>query len=235
MNIEIDIKDDRYFTDVASVVDREDFTSEVKRLRDIFGVASLIQPSDDFRPLTDDENDHIDEEVEKTRKKLYLPITFRSVITAAVFRNKIENDDYSPAYIESTYHGTFDTEGATPDVTFQIVISPNARDEDVIRAFQKYRDQLGNVKGVSEYKYIHEVWDRNKKKPSIKKYRKWYFAYKSGLSYSKIAENELINCPIPQPHNTGKGKSKECLCFDESTIRKAIETYKSLIWKTPTS
>lgn len=237
MNIEIDIVDDRYFTDVASVVDREDFILEIKRLRIVFDVEHPLLPSEASRPLTDQESAHIDSEVEKTRKKLYLPVTFRSVILAAVFSNKIENDDYSPAYLESTYHGTFDMEGATPDETFHIVLSPNARDEDVIRAFQKYRDQLGNVKGTSEYKYIHEVWDKSKKKPSIRKYRKWYWSYRSGDSAKKIVEAEAANCPFRFKDNHGneEERPKSCTCYDESTIRKGIETYEYLIWKTPTS
>ena len=77
-------------------------------------------------------------------------------------------------------------------------------------------------------------WDIDIKKPSIKKYRKWYFEIKSGKSFKDICDDETKKCPLGEGHPTGKNKSKECTCYDESTIRKGFDTYESLIWKTPT-
>lgn len=234
MRFNIKIHDDRYFIDVASVVDRKDFITEIEKIRSRLKIEIPLSINEALRVLSDEENLQIDREVDTVRKNLYLPETFKSVILAAAFRNEITDEDYSPAYLKNTHNGTFDKDGATPDETFSIVISPQARDKDVIRAFQEYRDQLGNIKGL-EIDYIHQVWAKNKKKPSIRKYRDWYIGIESGKTFKKICEEEIKKCPIQEMHNTDRNKPKGCTCFDESTIRKGVETYESLIWKTPTS
>ncbi len=238
MEIKIDIDDERHFVDVAPVVDREDFAKEIERIRLALELKTPLEANDYSAIPTKDELSKIDTEIEKSRKRLYLPIVFRSVIAAVVFRNEVTNEDYSLAYLDSKLHGTFDTEGATPDETHFIVLSPGARDGDVIKALQKYREQLGNVKGVPKYKYIHQVWEVSKNKPSLKKYRKWYKAIKNDISISKIAGDEIKDCPIyliDENHPTGKKRPKGCTCYTESMIRKGFDTYESLIWKTRTS
>ena len=59
---------------------------------------------------------------------------FKPVIESVVFSNCITDSDYSPAYLDRKSDGTFDKEGATPDETYFIVLSPGARDKDVINA-----------------------------------------------------------------------------------------------------
>lgn len=238
MEIKIDIDDERHFVDIAPVVDREDFAKEIERIRLALELKTPLESNDYSTIPTKDELSRIDAEIEKSRKRLYLPIVFRSVIGAVVFRNEVTNADYSPAYLDSELYGTFDTEGITPDETYFIVLSPGARDTDVIKALQEYRDQLGNVKGVPKYKYIHQVWEVNKNKPSLRKYRKWYLAKNNGSSIADIAENETKECPIypvDEKHSTEKKRHKGCTCYSESTIRKGVDVYESLIWKTRTS
>lgn len=235
MDIKIDIENERHFIDVAPVVDRDDFAKEVERIRQALGIKIPLNEKDFSYPLTKEKQKKIDDEIEKSRKLLYLPIVFRKVIEAVVFCNQVSDSDYSPAYLDRKSDGTFDKEGATPDDTYFIVLSPGARDKDVIKAYQEYRDQLGNVKGVPDYKYIHQVWEINKNKPSLKKYREWCKAIKAGDSYANIADKETKKCPMPENHKTGKKKPKGCTCYDESTIRKGVATYESLVWKTRTS
>ncbi len=228
MDIEINIEDDRHFIDVASIVDREDFGKEIQRLRSVLRIKL---------PLTDTDfpkEDELEREIEVSRKNLFLSVTFKSILEAVVFRNRITDKDYSPVYLDKLQNGTFDKEGRTPDDTYFIVLSPEARDEDVIKALQQYRDQLGNVKGSKDYRYIHQVWEKNKQKPSIKKYRKWYMDRKKDISFADIALSETEHCLIKETHPTGKNKPKGCTCYDESTIRKGVEIYESLIWKTRT-
>jgi len=236
MNIKIDIKDERHFIDVAPVVDRDDFIKEVERIRFALGIKIPLSDNDFSKILTKDESAKIDDEIEKSRKHLYLPIVFRSVIGAVVFRNEVTDEDYSPAYLDCQWDGSFDKEGATPDETYSIVLSPGVRDEDVLKALQKYRDQLGNVKEAPNYKYIHQIWEVNKNKPSLRKYRDWYQTINDGDTFADIAQEETSKCPIlGDKHKKGKGKPKECTCYDESTIRKGIDVYKALLWKTRTS
>lgn len=234
MDIEIDINDDRLFTDVALIVDRDDFCAEIMRLRSVLKInfpldnkASSAIPSRRWEKK-------VEAEIEKSRKSLYLPTVYTPVIEAVVFRKRVTKDDYSPAYLDCISNGTFDKEGAAPDDTYIIVLSPGARDEDVIKAYQQYRDQLGNVKGVPRYQYIHRVWDIEKAKPAIRKHRKWYHAWKSGSTYAQICDAEADECPIKNKHNTGTSKSKECSHYDEGTIKRGIERYEALVLQTRT-
>ncbi len=241
MDIKIDIDDDRYFTDVAPVVDRDEFAKEIERLRSALKVKMPLSKNDYSKVVSEKEAKLIDKEIEKSRKRLFLPVIFRSVISAVVFRNEITNDDYSPAYLVHKTGDFYDKHGeSSPDETYGIILSPGARDEDVLKAYRDYRDILGNVSNVNSenselnYKFTNLVWDINKKKPSIKKYREWYKAIKADASYAEIAEKETLNCPMPEGHQTGKKKPKGCTCYDESTIRKGFETYEALLRKTPT-
>jgi hypothetical protein len=233
MDIKIDIEDERHFIDVAPVVDRDDFTNEIERLRSVLGVTIPLPDNYFSKPLDQKKEKMIDAEIERSRKTLYLPVVFRSVISSIVFRNEVTDSDYAPAYLVKK-SGNFYNEYSTPDETYAIVLSPGARDEDVLKAYQKYRDILGNVKGVPHYKFTNLVWDINKKKPSIKRYRKWYLAAKSGISIKNIADEETENCPVKKAHEIGNNKPEGCTCFHVSTIAKGIETYEKLRLKTPT-
>lgn len=234
MKIEIDIEDDRLFTDVALIVDRKDFSDEVERLRKVFGINFTHGEKGNFKAVSKSLDEKIEREIETSRKHLYLPVVFRTVIETVVFRNRVTKADYSPAYLDCIQNGTFDKEGATPDDTYIIVLSPGARDEDVIKAYQQYRDQLGNIKGVPRYQYIHQVWDIEIAKPAIRKHRKWYHAWTSGSTYVQICDAEADECPIKNKHNTGKSKSKECSHYDEGTIKRGIERYEALVLQTRT-
>lgn len=230
MDIKIDIDDDRLFADVAPVVDRDKFSKEVERIRSAIGIKTPLSPK---RILQFKEVDLLEKEAERSRLRLYLPIVFRRVIEKAALCGKISDGDYLPAYLDSKL-GTFDTRGNKVDETFFIVLSPNVRDDDVLKALSEYRHQIGNESGVPNYKYINPIWKTDIKKPSVKKYREWYLARKLEVPYKDIADRETYNCPIKELHDIGKNKPKGCTCFHESTIRKGVETYKSLIEKTPT-
>lgn len=217
MDIEIDITDDRHFIDVAPVVDRDDFTKEIERIRTALGV-TIPLPKDYFPKYPNPKQEKlIDSEVEQGRKTLCLPVVFRSVISSVVFYNSVTDQDYSAVLLVKK-SDTFLNRVSTPDETYSIVLSPGARDKDVLKAYQEYRDMLGNVKGVPYYEFTNQVWEINKKKPSIKKYRKWYQAIKAGNSFASVADKEA---------NDGT-------FYDESTIRKGVDTYKTLLRKTPT-
>ena len=236
MKINIDIKDERHFIDVVSIVDRDDFIKEVERIRFALGIKTPLSNNDFSKIPTKGESDRIDAEIEQSRKHLYLPIVFRSVIGAVVFRNEVVDEDYSPAYLDCRPDGTFDKEGATPDETYFIILSPGVRDEDVLKALQKYRGQLGNIKGAPKYQYIHQIWEVNKNKPSLRKYRDWYWTLEAGGTFADIAQEETSKCPIAgDKHKKDEKRPKECTCYDESTIRKGIDAYKALLWKTRTS
>lgn len=241
-DIKIEINDEKLFTDVALVVDQDEFTKEIKLLRKtyqkVFKKKKLLS-EEEFRTFKRRiyGTKKFDETIDLSRKRLFLPITFRRIIQKAAFCGKIKEGDYLPAYLDSRPSTpsmpSFDKEGNFPDQTYFIVISPGARDNDVIHALQKYRDQLGNIDGIKDYKYIPQDWEVEKGKPAIKKYREWYLASKKGKSPEEIQGELFSKCPHikqKQKHET-KPRLKGCTCYDESTIRKGIATYEKLLWK----
>lgn len=235
--IEIDIKDFRHYTDVVIVVDRDDFKQEIDRIIEVLKNKSLYSLPDNIM-LTKEQEAIIDEEIESARKALFLPIVFRPVISAVVFRNKITDKDYSPAYLISDWKGeTFDKKGETPDETYYIVLSPGVTNEDVEYVLSKYREQINNIKGVPYYKYIHSPWSYTKKQPAIVKHRKWYFQNQDGKSIAEICNDEIFNCPvssIDEDHNSSRKRIKGCTCYTKKTISNGIKKYASLLGKTPT-
>lgn len=240
MTIEIDIKDDKHYLDVAIVVDRNDFQKEITQIKLDSGITSPMEGEDLNQFIMglykQKKATQFDSRIEQARKTLRLPITFFPVIEAAALKNKVSDTDYKPAYLIHDLD-VYDDEGYEVGEKYSIVISPSARDSDVLKALQEYRDQLDNEKGVADYKYIGTIWGIEKGKPSIKSYRSWYLAVKSGTSYQQICEQETARCPLViegSTHVTGKGKPKDCTCYDESMIRKGVKTYENLIRKTPT-
>lgn len=239
-SIEIKIDDDRLFTDVALVADQDEFLDEVRRIRIVFKIHRPFSQERYYSfirslSLSKKDKKHFDEVIEQTRKKLLLPTTFLEVIKKAAFCGVIVDDDYSPAFLECK-ESYFDDKDEMPDLTFSIVISPRVRDEDVLKALQQYRDQLGNIKGIPKYKYIPLVKDFETGKPAIKNHRSWYLSQKEGKSPKKIESSITVRCPVHGKYIT-KGASKkleDCTCCDESTIRKGIKTYKSLLRKSRT-
>ena len=238
--IEINISDEKLFTDVSLIVDSDEFLEEITKIREILkkkfkimGLLTLEEYDVLYGNIRNTKKEQeFDKIFERSRKKLYLPITFTSVVASAALFGKIDDKTYKPAYLVSKLD-CFDDHGQTPDETYSIVISPCARDKDVLKALQEYRDQLGNIEGVSQYKYIHLVWRPEKSKPAVKRHRKWYVAYNEGKPIKEIEVEMYGKCRAKRPHTT-KPRLKGCTCFDESTIMKGIRSYQNLIfsvWK----
>lgn len=241
MAIEIQIKDDKYYLDVAIVVDREDFQKEISSIRKGFGITAPLINKEMLNQFTiklvkSRQESKFQKRIELARKNLRLPITYIKVIEAATLKDAIDQQDYKPAFLAYNL-GTFDNEGYEVDETYSIVLSPNVRDNDVLKILQEYRDQLDETQGVERYKYISSIWGKEKGKPSIKKYRRWYWSIQSGAKYPQICDKEAEMCPLAKEgitHKTGRAKPTQCTCYDESAIRKGVAAYEQLIWKTPT-
>ena len=244
MKIDIQINDVKRLTDVALVVDQDYFLIEIKALRKTYKITQLLLQEEYIKFRKDiyfkpNQKNKLKSDIENIRKKLRLPHSFLRVIEKATFCGVITEKDYLPAYLERDT-SSFDKNGNEPDDKYYIVLSPQARDKDVIDAFQSYRDSVNNWLNSKVFNYRF-IWVPNekivKRKPSIKDHRQWYQSLNSGMSFKEIELECIDSCPIKttQPsHKTGKGKPSECRCFDESTIRKGVENYKSLLRKSRT-
>jgi len=219
--IKIDIRDKKFFTYVALIVDRPEFLDQICNIRKRF-IGSLKPYSEikyknfkreiyDTKILSD-----LNREIEKSRIELHLPFNFRKILEVAALLGKIRENDFKLASLEETINTYNTKQGEFVDTIYKIVLSPGVRDKDVLSELQIFRDQLGNKKNNSKYEYIPLVWDIQNSKSSIKKHRKWYIKFKSGIYVTQICNEEKRHI------------------YDESTIRKGIEAYESLIRKTST-
>lgn len=235
MKIDIKIDDEKLFTDVALVVDQYGFAEEIEKARKKLKFDFPLSPSHKREPLTEKQKKQINEAVEQIRKKLRLPHIFIKVILGVLLYGMVEKDDYAPAILteENQY---FDDMAYEPDYKYSILLSPQARDEDVIKALQDYRDKVQNfLKQKPGYQFIPVLSsDIVQGKPSIKHHRDWYLKTSKGITVEDICQEYANKCSIPQPHETGKNKPKGCICFDESTVRYGIRNYKTLLRKSRT-
>lgn len=240
MKIDIQIDDEKNFMDVALVVDQPEFLKLINGLRKKYKVSktwSYKEYQDYYRKIRDTKkSEELKKDIEKTRDDLNLPSSFIRTITMSLFCGVVTDKDYLPAFL-TRYKQSSNTDGYDE---YCIVLSPQARDLDVTRALQEYRDQVKNYLGhnLKDYKFIPtSINGLVNGKQSVKKHRSWYLNFNSGMSLEKIEEKCINKCPLKksQPnHITGKNKPKECCCFDESTIRKGIQNYESLLWKSRT-
>ena len=64
MDIQIDIKDERHFCDVAPVVDREDFAKEIERIRSVLEIKLPLDEKYFSLPLSKSKEKQIETEIE---------------------------------------------------------------------------------------------------------------------------------------------------------------------------
>lgn len=235
MNIDIKINDEKLFTDVALVVDQQGFLDEIEKARKAFKLESPLTFKEYLEFIPESRQPEVDKAVEQIRKRLRLPHIFTKVIEKAIFCGVIEEGDYFPAMLieENEY---FEDMAYEPDYKYSILLSPQARDGDVIKALQDYRDKAQNfLNQKPSYQFIPVLSsDIVQGKPSIKHHRDWYLKTSKGITIEEICQEYADKCPIPQPHKTGKDKPKGCICFDESTVRYGIKNYKTLLRKSRT-
>jgi len=221
--VEIEIDDEKLFTDIALVVDQERFKKLVNEAREKLDIKRVLNEEEylEFKDkhLHFKKGKILNQLEENIRTTQRLPITFKGIIRKSILCGKIVTDDYKLAYLELR-KGEYDEETDFLDLTPVIVFSPHARKEDVYEAWQEYNDNIGNYKAVASYGYIPKEVHTEKGKGAIKDHRKWYLLYEQGYSVSAICK---------------KLNSDEKVWYKDSTVRKGIDNYIELLRKSRVS
>lgn len=206
--IEIRIKDNWKFCEVAFLVDRDDFLRDIGMARKSLGVMKLIPYNElikwtsaesirttkktKFRKIKSDyfENKYVvpagksEIIVDELKKKYRKAHNFWPVIESAMLAGVVTKDEFSiSAYCKVIYPEDYELSVTEPDLA--IIISPDTKLNDIEELFKT------NIpEAVDEYKDL--VLRTKRRTPdtisNIKRDREWYWLKHQGLSYSKIED-----------------------------------------------
>ncbi|MCL5125316.1 MAG: hypothetical protein M1511_12615 [Deltaproteobacteria bacterium] len=185
--IQIDIADNRAFTQLAFFVDAPGFLDEIVKIRAKY----KINPQFDLSKSSEDElqlirNTEFERDISEVRRKYNFPEMFDSVVRDAVLYNRITK--FKTAYaktfvypVNSVHNNHVDFH---QDEYMAIIVTPQSTEKDIKEAFADCRSDL----------FLSQTW----KSPvyqaidtdtvsNIKRDRDWYWRYKNGEHQHEIA------------------------------------------------
>lgn len=200
--IDISIKDNWKYGEIAFLVDREDFLRDVKKARKELGVTKLVpykqvnswlnkqyrQETKDFKvkkgkfsrgTVYSVPAGKVDIKIENLLAKYRKPSTFFLPILYSILGGIVTDSEYSiTAYCEIIY-----PEISVPEPKVAIIIHPETKPKEVEKLFKtKIPEALGEYK-----KYILKT---KRTLPdtisNIRRDRHWYWLKKKGLSYTQV-------------------------------------------------
>lgn len=196
--IEINIEDDGRFTDVALLVDKDDFLNEVFNLRKKYANKYKIDlPTNDYSVVNEDLLNEVKHDAEHLRRKFYRPLHFLRAITKSILNGVVEDGDYSKAFLERKELFIHKDHEGTPDIKYSIVIFPGTRKKDVDQVFFQFSEEIKANMGLKTKTdkniLLHGYWyDPYFRKPfdtktSIRKIREWYIKHKNGAQLIELS------------------------------------------------
>jgi len=233
--IEIKIKKERYYFDVAILVDKEGFLDWIKSLRDKWKIKSLFDPNDYhgfYKYIWGDIKigrwNEFSADVKKVRESFNRSPNFDEVIIYALAFKYIPDGTYKPCYLE-TIVDPIDP-NSPEKYKYAIIVTPNTTIDDLKPILKEYQSKLATgleqksdssimEKAVAKYKFElgpHYV-PPSRKSDNIIRDRDWYWLKEEGLSYKEILE-------------LSKSKNKK-LDITRDGIITAIKSYKKRLTK----
>lgn len=243
MKIEIIIKDNKDFGDVAFLVDKLQFLDAIKIFRGKWNIKAPLPLSElkNFQGNLFDKNKLQDFEIDirDLRIRFNRPDTFDNVISHSIICGVVPEGVY-----ESTYYGIADSppsrlEGRTSRVA--IFVTPQSRTEDVLEALKDIKKNIF-IKRDDGYNVFFSVYSKDEI-TNIKRDRGWHWENLNGKSYRDIAiEENKANISYSEAKKAEKHikdfsdkKTKEYLSnlryIDNyaETIRKALKRYRKAL------
>lgn len=198
MFIEINIQDDGRFTDVALLVDRDDFLNKVITLRKKYADKYKVNlPINDYLAVNEELLNKVKHDAEHLRRRFNRPLHFLRVITKSILNGVVEDGDYSKAFLERKALSTFTDRKGAPDIKYSIVIFPGTRKKDVDQVFFQFSEEIkANIglktktdKGTLLHGYWYDPYFRKPfdTKTSIRQIRNWYIKYKNNTQLIELA------------------------------------------------
>jgi hypothetical protein len=208
--IDIKARDSGIFTDIALLVDRLDFISEIEQTRSKYGELNYAYPLSktdaetvsnnfEYKMFKDKQlKERFDSDVERIRKLFKRPPHFREIIAASIMYGRVIN--YSKAYMEKQEITPTEDPDDIPDIKYCIVIHSGTRLQDIEKVFNKFKEEVRiNFKASEEEKkkYNFGYWfDFSLTRPmdtkdSIRALRTLYQLRKNEMSPLKITLKDL--------------------------------------------
>lgn len=190
--IDIRIADNWRYGEIAFLVDREDFLKDLALVRKKLGVKQLRPYKTtkyvEINDLINSRNfdDKLTHTVEELRKKYKKTQAFHLVIKSAILTGVVTEKEYASAYSTIIFPEDDDF-FLQSEPNIAIIISPDAKIEDITKVFNKEIPQTKKL-------YIQKILKSKRVLPdtisNVKRDRQWYWQKKNS-SYGKV-HKEII-------------------------------------------
>ncbi|MBI2600486.1 hypothetical protein HYW42_00885 [Candidatus Daviesbacteria bacterium] len=206
--IDIQGSDFGKLTDIAYLVDNLYFLDKVEEIREKLGLTfeyPLSKTDEEkidkmFEYKNKELNENLSKEAERIRKLFKMPPHFREVIQIAIIYGKINDFNYSKAYLEKQEITPTNDPNEVPDIKYCIVIHSGTGIEDIKKVFRKFQDEVRiNFKASEEekHRYNFGYWLEfgltrpMDPKTSITDLRPLYHLRRNGMKPLEIALKDL--------------------------------------------
>lgn len=240
--IQIDIDDNRAYTQLVFLVDIPDFLKDVEAIRSKY----KITPPFDFTRATDLESHFaklsdrsFDSDIAEIRRKYHYPEMFDSAIRDSVLYHRISS--FKTAYAMSFERPTFpilpDGINTPKDQYMTIVVTPYSTENDIKQAF---KDCCTDIRKSIEWDSpVYRVIETDTIS-NIKRDRDWYWrtlqgqrphdiavADNKGAAYYLEAKKKMkFARDLPEKQSTEYNRYFKFIQDYTETVRKAIKRYK---------
>jgi hypothetical protein len=244
--IEIKIKDNKDFGDVAFLVDKLAFLEVINFLRNKWKIKQLLTPNnykDWEQKLYDECLESLEEfqiDVRDLRIKFNRPETFDNVIAHSIVCGSVPNGIYKSTYWQVVLDVPNPVKLQSKTSRVAIFITPQSQLEQVKKLYKEIKTKY--FKSDDEYGAFFNTYNKDEI-PNIKRDRNWYWKNKIGESYFKIALKDTkkeLAYKEAQKASKHRGdyldkewkKYNDCLEYVEhysEMVRKAVERYKKAL------
>ena len=243
MKIDIKIKNNKDFGDIALLIDKPQFLEAIKMLREKWNIIAPLplRKLKNFQGNLFDKNklQEFEIDIRDLRIKFNKPDTFDKVMSYSIICGVIPNGIY-----KSTYYGIA---GSPPsrleDRTSRVAIfvTPQSQNDDVSEALREIRKNIFKNR-EDGYNVFFSIYSKDEVS-NIKRDRRWYWKNLNGKSYRDIAiEENKARISYSEAKKAEKHikdfsdkKTKEYLSnlryIDNyaETIRKALKRYRKAL------
>lgn len=234
--IDIKIKNNKEFGDVAFLVDKPAFLDAIENLRKEWNIKHLLLSNKfkDWQQKLFDKGYKTQEEFEidirDLRIKLNKPETFDKVIAYAIVCGKIPDGVYKSTYwrVDPLVSPPSRLQSKTTRVA--IYITPQSQHENVLKAFSEVKKRVFKARNDG-YDPFFSLYNKDTAK-NIKRDRDWYWHWlnkkdKDKGVYRDICTEWNNRCPNPEL-DTHEKQCKHCI-FDINVIEQAVSRYRQFL------
>lgn len=228
--IQIDIEDKRLYAQIAFLVDRNDFLTDIKTIRKNYQIDRELQKTDYFEKSTDASlsllpalKAQLLPEVAKLRHKYQYPPYFDDVILQVILFNRVQVIK-STQVVMHIAKDSHDQKMSEQSMEMAILLTPLSTKQEVIAAFdeskklrQEYENKHPLTKTLEKDTLTNVVRDRN-----------WYWQVQKDGNYKKLLKkwNERPDVHEYDKFHNGSQRCNLCYINDDNYLHHAVHEYR---------